>query len=289
MRVIRHHDRDEFARRVESFLIRHEAENCFFLGMLQASGVSVPPDVLRLVVEDERGELVAVGMKWPDRHLMLTDAPPAAVDALADYFLEQKLPLQGAQSRRAIARRFSDRYVARTGMTPRLHMAHAVHLLTKVRPVDGVAGSMRPARESDLDLFERWSDAFCRDCGLPLHPPPGQRIRCRENIERGETFFWEIDGQPVSTASIKGPTPHGIRVSLVYTPPEHRRRGYASALVAALSQRMLDSGRRFCFLYTDLANPTSNKIYRAIGYEPVCEDEQIFFEARPDAAARAPR
>jgi predicted GNAT family acetyltransferase len=64
----------------------------------------------------------------------------------------------------------------------------------------------------------------------------------------------------------------------VYTPPEKRNRGYASSLVAALSQHLLDGGRKFCFLYTDLANPTSNKIYRALGYEHVGDSVQIFFD-----------
>ena len=55
-------------------------------------------------------------------------------------------------------------------------------------------------------------------------------------------------------------------------------RGYASAITAALSTQLLASGRRFCFLYTDLANPTSNRIYRAIGYEHVCDAAEIVFE-----------
>lgn len=72
-------------------------------------------------------------------------------------------------------------------------------------------------------------------------------------------YVWE-DGEPVSLIGYTGPTPNGIRIGPVYTPPEHRRRGYASAGVAEVSQIMLDSGRRYCFLFTDLANPTSNHI-----------------------------
>jgi predicted GNAT family acetyltransferase len=54
----------------------------------------------------------------------------------------------------------------------------------------------------------------------------------------------------------------------VYTPPELRGRGYASAVVAALTKRELDAGARCCSLFTDLANPTSNHVYTALGYEP---------------------
>ena len=81
-------------------------------------------------------------------------------------------------------------------------------------------------------------------------------------------YIWE-DGEPVSMCQATGATPHGIRIGAVYTPPELRRRGYASALVAAVSQAELDRGRRWCFLFTDLANPTSNRIYQAIGYRPI--------------------
>jgi predicted GNAT family acetyltransferase len=77
---------------------------------------------------------------------------------------------------------------------------------------------------------------------------------------------------------VAGPTPNGIRINAVYTPPEFRRRGYASACVAEVSQRMLDSGRKFCFLFTDLANPTSNKIYKAIGYRHVADGQHITFD-----------
>jgi hypothetical protein len=63
----------------------------------------------------------------------------------------------------------------------------------------------------------------------------------------------------------------------VYTPPEARGRGYASNLVAQVAQAQLDAGRRFVFLFTDLANPTANRIYQEIGFEPVIDiDEYVF-------------
>jgi predicted GNAT family acetyltransferase len=92
-------------------------------------------------------------------------------------------------------------------------------------------------------------------------------------IDRRVILLWERDGVGVSCANIARRTPHGAAVAFVYTPPEHRSRGYATSCVAELTQRQLDAGAAFCCLYTDLANPTSNAIYARIGYRPVCDSE----------------
>jgi predicted GNAT family acetyltransferase len=84
-------------------------------------------------------------------------------------------------------------------------------------------------------------------------------------------------------ASYGGPTPNGLRIGSVYTPPEYRRRGYASACTAATCEFILASGRSFATLFTDLANPTSNRIYQAIGFEPVCDAVQYGFRSRTKA------
>jgi predicted GNAT family acetyltransferase len=98
--------------------------------------------------------------------------------------------------------------------------------------------------------------------------PPGRNVR----LPLGGR------GEPVSLAAARGETPNGIRIGPVYTPPEHRGHGYASAVTAAASQDQLDRGRHFVFLFTDLSNPTSNKIYQAIGYERVCDVDMYRFE-----------
>jgi predicted GNAT family acetyltransferase len=85
-------------------------------------------------------------------------------------------------------------------------------------------------------------------------------------IEADALHVWEDEGAPVSVAVAQGRTGRGVRIGYVYTPPERRGRGYASALVASLSARMLADGCDFCVLYTDLSNPTSNRIYRRVGY-----------------------
>jgi hypothetical protein len=145
---------------------------------------------------------------------------------------------------------------------------------------------MEVAELKDFELVQQWNAAFCREAGVPTAATPE---RLRGLVQAGEMFLWKIP-QPVSMAVAVQPTPNGIRVSGVYTPPGHRRKGYATALVAALSQRLLDSGRKFCFLFADLANPTSNGIYERIGYEPVCDFQEYDFvrsERNGDAALGA--
>ena len=77
-----------------------------------------------------------------------------------------------------------------------------------------------------------------------------------------------------------GETPNGIRIGPVYTPPEQRGHGYATGLVAEQSRSLLAGGRRFCFLYTDLDNATSNALYRRIGYRLVCESAEVRFDPK---------
>jgi predicted GNAT family acetyltransferase len=136
---------------------------------------------------------------------------------------------------------------------------------------------MRAARTAEVDLLTGWFLAFVEEAQPHLDRSPENARRNAEGwVERGGLRVWVDDGA-VAMAGASGPTPNGIRIGAVYTPPDKRRRGYASALVAALSQEQLDSGKKFCFLYTDLANPTSNKIYQEIGYAPVSDvDEYVF-------------
>ncbi len=129
-------------------------------------------------------------------------------------------------------------------------------------------GEMRLAADADWSLLIDWSLAFAADCGLP-----GTREEIERSVDfvlrRQSRYLWTDAGEPVSMAGTAGATPHGIRIGSVYTPPHHRGRGCATALVATLTQSMFAAGRRFCFLYTDAANPTSNAIYERIGYRYV--------------------
>ena len=174
------------------------------------------------------------------------------------------------------------RLAGASGRTAERILSQGVYGLTGVRDVPRAPGEPRPAGPRDRALLLDWLRAFVTEAV----PDPDETFRRMERtlesrfgIESAGFWLWKDGGQPVSLAGFSGPTPTGIRIGPVYTPPGHRRRGYATTLVADLSAWLLERGHRACFLYTDLANPTSNRIYVEIGYERVCDAMEFVFRA----------
>ncbi len=126
-------------------------------------------------------------------------------------------------------------------------------------------------------MIQAWVAAFQTEALPDEAPPDGTKVAA-QGLEDRRFFLWE-DGEPVTLVGKNRPTQHGITIGPVYTPPAHRRQGYASAATAHLSQRLLDEGYDYCTLFTDLANPTSNSIYQKIGYQPVCDFKHFTFDA----------
>ena len=176
------------------------------------------------------------------------------------------------------AQRFARLWCGSHGLASRLVMAERIYRLERVVTPVGVSGRARVASEDDRDLLIEWVDAFITEALEPRSPEEASVLVDRSFRTGLRTWYiWE-DGGPVSVAAAGGQTPNGVRIGPVYTPPELRRQGYASAVTAHASQAELDKGRRFIFLFTNLANQTSNKIYQQIGYEPVIDVDQLAFE-----------
>ena len=284
LRVTRCRTAADFLAAAGDHLTAREAEHNLILGIAgtllgDQDSSDVPPYFA--VVARER-ELVAAALRTPPWNVVLSEVDdPAALQLLVDDLAGEELP--GVTGPPAAAEQLAALWTARHGGSSEQVMEEQIYQLTRVIPPPAPAGGRpRRATSEDRGLLLDWVVAFHEEA-LPAEGGD----RARRGIEAwdpqtGRQFWlWEDGGQPVSLVGAGSPTPNGIRIGPVYTPPEHRGRGYASTLTASVSQRMLDEGRRFCFLYTDLANPTSNKIYRAIGYEPVADALMVRFRPAP--------
>ncbi|HOK33325.1 MAG TPA: GNAT family N-acetyltransferase [Candidatus Hydrothermia bacterium] len=168
-------------------------------------------------------------------------------------------------------------------------MAEKLHCQTYVKMLQGVYGlrhlkkwaehshgKLEIAIEKDEDWLSEWFTHFGEDAFLPVSKEEASQL-VQGAIRRKQLYLWVVDGQPVSMARITRPTKTNAAISWVYTPPERRNRGYATNIVAALTEHLLNSGYQTVSLFTDLANPTSNKIYQGIGFEQLTSSVVMSF------------
>ena len=266
--VRRHLDAKAFLARAQGYLVEREAENVLMLGVASSATKA------EHLVTVERGPNCVMAALQSGANLILSRGQPGAVVALVKQLSTGNSSLPGVIGPARTTESFLENWHVRTGHETRFQMHSRVHELTEVIPPGRPAGVFRRAAITDVEPLASWADAL----NIELRsedPSPGEQS-VRKRIGLGRMYVWD-NGGPVSMAACDGPTPRGIRINFVYTPPEHRARGYASACVADLSQLLLDEGRRFCALFTDLANPVSNRLYARLGYRPICDfDEYVF-------------
>jgi predicted GNAT family acetyltransferase len=275
-----------FAVHAWTFLDRDPIRNNVLCTSVEAACAEERPD-WRWVRVLADGELVGVAMRTPPRGPLLSDLPEPAARALAAHFAGTDAVVPSVGGPEAATTAFADHYAGLTGAEPRRGSAMRLFRLDRVAAPAGVPGHSRPATLADRGRILAWLDAFFAET-LPaeVRDERGEREAAldRRFAQGHLMWFWEVAGIPVSfawrsplAARTRWPRTSVVRVSAVYTPPEQRGHGYASANVAAVSQRGLDAGARACMLYTDAANPTSNKIYQQIGYRLVCTAQEWRF------------
>jgi len=284
MNVVVLTDGREFLERTRPLLV-DEARNNLILGI--AGGLVTDPEQYedpRLYIIEQDGVPMAAAMIAQPYKLLLSHA--VSIEAIGELALavhDDRASIPGVTGERLQVEAFNRVWTELTGATASLEMAQGIFSLEAVTRSPNVTGSFRRATMDDLDLVVRWMHGFTSEV-LPgeMEIEEWDRFemitrRRLEGVGGAGFWLWEIDGTPVAISGHSGPTGSGIRINGVYTPPALRRNGYAAALVAHQSQWLLDNGYRFCFLYTDLANPTSNAIYRRIGYHQVAESAMYRF------------
>jgi GNAT superfamily N-acetyltransferase len=263
-----------FIRKVGDFLEKNEAANNLLLGLIysllerEMNGEKFT-DTFMGAVDDFDGNLVLVVLM--NRINLIVSGEGLEIDSAIDntvtYLYKSGWDVPGVVGPIAIAHQFAFEWARKKKIIPFVKMNQRIYQLDKVNPIQFNSGKLQLADINDLELVTDWIYEFCESIDEKIVREEAIK-KARENLKNSSLYIWK-DHDYVSMAKKARPTKNGVVLSLVYTPPVFRNKGYASSCVASLSQLLLDEGYKFCSLYTDLSNPTSNDIYSKIGYHPI--------------------
>lgn len=284
MEVTRYESITAFYDEVETFLLNQEDRAGLMLGnsiRFRDKVWEQEKPLLATVTKD--GEIMLAAMLIPPYALLLLEKVEAdgvaAVPHLVEYLVKEDYAIHKVNSPKAVGKAFAEHWTKAHQMEEKVLMDLRLHTLKSVVPPAVRPGKLRQATSEDLVFLPQWIVEMTGEINQLMTRDEAEEF-AKTRVENGFLFIWEDEGKAVSMASKTRPNIKGVSVNLVYTPKELRGKGYASACVAALSDYLLKEGYEFCTLYTDLANPTSNKIYQNIGYAPVCDYIEIKFNKK---------
>jgi RimJ/RimL family protein N-acetyltransferase len=226
----------------------------------------------------------------PPFPVLLTAVPAAAAASLATATLAGR-PVGGVNAYPEAAEAFAGAWQETTGGRVGEHRRDRLYRLAGLTwPDPRPDGAPRRADDGDVPLLTDWFGAFAREVN-DFARDTDHTAAVRERLSYRGFTVWEADGKPVSLAGVTRQVAGMTRVGPVYTPPESRGHGYASAVTAAASERARAAGAEEVLLFTDLDNPVSNSIYQRIGYRPVEDRVVLSFSerSRPPAEGQAPQ
>ena len=217
------------------------------------------------------GVVVQSPLEYP---ATLAPMEPRTVLAMVDAIAEAGVALPGVNGDAATAASFAGQWSERRKSAAAPFQGTRLYELLELGETPRIEGQLRQAGPSDRSLMILWTRAFQEEIGESAHDT---ELRVDRALAAGQLWLWDQNKETTSMAVAREPAQGVVRLSGVYTPPEKRKHGYAAACVHALSKHLRASGYR-CMLYTDLANPTSNSIYRRIGYRAIAEALRYRFD-----------
>lgn len=277
MRVDRYAEAGAFLEAAGPWLRLAEVENNVILSVATsvAEGTLKPKETPYFATVIEGRRIDCCGTRTPPHRVVVTAGTARGSAALARDAFEAFGRLPGVAGPREAAAAFAEAWLALAGGRASISMRQRVHRIEQVNDdLPPTPGRLRHVDARERDLAVQWAVAFAREA------TPDALGHAAEAVDRqlrlNGLYFWD-DGGPVAICATPGGSGSVARINFVFTPPELRGRGYATAVVSALTRKKLGEGYRYCCLHTDLANPTSNSVYRRIGYRPVCDFDQYTF------------
>ena len=269
-----HNDANALISLSGAYLELNESENNLPIGAAYAlcrEPLRFGPDAPLLLSILDQGRAVGVAIVTPPRRLILSridTSVKVAMVHLTRYLREIDMSIPGVVGPAAEAQAFSECWTeGRVGVSSRVAMRMRVFEARTVADLPLSPGKLRLACMGDHPLMTQWIVAFSDIISEPVDVDSA-KSDAEQYIKNQQLYIWD-DGGPVSIAKESRPTKNGITINTVYTPLQHRNKGYATSCVWSLTKKLLSGCYSFCNLYTDLSNPTSNSIYTKIGYVPL--------------------
>lgn len=270
-------------------MLTHEAQSNLIIGNLITGykgedkfGWRDPANWIMSTIKQDN-KVVLVALMTPPYKITLyvldNNMDKTAIKCLVDGLEAKGIQVPGVVTEKSLAETFADEYCKPKGLTHKVSVSQRIYKLAHVNNEIPKIGTLRLPNKQDWSFLPFWIEGFMADVNTGSNGAVSEDIeKYSYHISQDKLYILEIDGIAISMAKIIREIPNGVCVGIVYTPPYWRKKGYASGVVAQISQAYLDKGYKFCVLYTDLTNPTSNSIYQKIGYKPVCDSLEITFE-----------
>jgi hypothetical protein len=232
------------------------------------------------LINNEKLELIAIRTPPHDLLISYTDNLEG-INILVDELFKRKEKLPGVLSFKEAADTFAQLWSEKNSVKCKLFRRERVYQLDQVS--EDCLGNriFSMASKTYQVLVLKWAAEMMKEALIDVTEENIEQTKktySKEFSENKSSFYILFDNdEPVSIARKAGKTPNGNFVNFVYTPPPLRRRGYATECVAKLSKLLLEEGNKYCFLFTDLSNPTSNSIYQKIGYKSIIDENHYKF------------
>jgi len=278
-------DIEEFYKVAFPFLLEHEAENNLPLAILISlkKNIEVYGEEKPLLFSLADAKIIKlIALRTPPHDLIISYSDDlSTIDVLTEELTNKNEKLPGVLSFKEAADKFAELWCEKNLLKSNLFRKERIYKLVKVSEKTLGHRKFSVASKVHQELVFQWTGEMMEEALIDTTEDDIQRMIeiLREEFDQDKSHMYLLfeNNNPVSMAREAGKTPNGVFVNFVYTPIPLRRKGYATECVAKLSKHLLEFGNRYCFLLTDLSNPTSNSIYQKIGYQPVIDESHYKF------------
>ena len=264
----------------QKLLEEQEWYNCLMIGNCIDGLKNVRDNWFLATIENNQTTELIMLYRKPWKLLMYSPTNNYSDEILkfaAEEIYKYDKELLGVNAQKDAANRFTEYYCQLSNMKHKIHNGLRILLLENIadgRLLNDI--TYRKATLNDKTTLKKYIKDFIIKAVRQECDDKKAEEKFNSYLEKGY-YVLEKDGKIVCQATTSRIMKYGKCVSAVYTPPEERGKGYAYNLIYRISKELLDSGDKYCVLYTDDSNPISNHVYEKIGYKRKSDWEEIDF------------